>query len=88
MEEQLCYYQVSSPSHAPTISLTFEPGRNRILLRASLVSFRHSFNGPGGCWTRLLLGTMDGYKFVMQNYNVGDKVCLFGVFRTNLENGS
>ena len=21
---------------------------------------------------------MDGYKFLMQNYNVGDKVCLFG----------
>ncbi len=31
---------------------------------------------------------MDGYKFLMQNYNVGDKVCLFGAFRTNLENGS
>jgi uncharacterized protein (DUF2235 family) len=23
---------------------------------------------------------MDGYKFLMQNYNVGDKVCLFGGF--------
>ena len=23
---------------------------------------------------------MDGYKFLMQNYNVGDKVCLFGEF--------
>jgi uncharacterized protein (DUF2235 family) len=21
---------------------------------------------------------MDGYKFLMQNYNVGDSVCLFG----------
>jgi uncharacterized protein (DUF2235 family) len=21
---------------------------------------------------------LDGYKFLMQNYNVGDKVCLFG----------
>jgi uncharacterized protein (DUF2235 family) len=29
---------------------------------------------------------LDGYKFLMQNYNVGDRVCLFGAFVIPSEN--
>ena len=30
---------------------------------------------------------MDGYRFLMQNYNTGDKVLLFGVFGIFPEDG-
>ena len=29
---------------------------------------------------------LDGYEFLMQNYNVGDRVCLFGAFVIPSEN--
>lgn len=31
---------------------------------------------------------MDGYRFLMQNYRVGDKICIFGLFRLYISAGT
>jgi hypothetical protein len=68
VEDQLCYYQAG-------IGTYFEPGIVRPLFHRVAALLDEAF-----AWY-LYQHVIDGYKFLMQNYNVGDKVCLFGFSR-------
>ncbi|KAF6748476.1 hypothetical protein DFP72DRAFT_916052 [Ephemerocybe angulata] len=66
--EQLCYYQ-------PGIGTWFKPGIVSPLLHwgAKVVDLAIAWY--------LEEHVLDGYRFVMQNYSAGDRICLFGFSR-------
>ncbi|KAI0269948.1 hypothetical protein BC834DRAFT_578837 [Gloeopeniophorella convolvens] len=68
IHDQICYYQAG-------IGMYYQPGVVSPLFRkvAQLAD-------EATAWY-LSQHVMDGYRFLMQNYNVGDKVCLFGFSR-------
>ncbi|KAN0111562.1 Uncharacterized alpha/beta hydrolase domain (DUF2235) domain containing protein [Russula decolorans] len=66
--EQICYYQAGVGTYNP-------PG-----LVSPISTWLAQTLDKGVAWF-LYQHVMDGYKFLMQNYNVGDKVCLFGFSR-------
>ncbi|KAI0275275.1 hypothetical protein BC834DRAFT_921341 [Gloeopeniophorella convolvens] len=68
VEDQLCYYQAG-------IGTYFQPG-----VVSPLFNWAAQLLDEAIAWY-LYEHVMDGYKFLMQNYNVGDKVCLFGFSR-------
>ncbi|KAH8993939.1 hypothetical protein EDB92DRAFT_2064462 [Lactarius akahatsu] len=68
MEDQSCYYQAG-------IGTYFQPGVVSPLFEKAAEILDDTI-----AWY-LYQHIMDGYKFLMQNYNVGDKVCLFGFSR-------
>ncbi|KAH8993945.1 hypothetical protein EDB92DRAFT_1795941 [Lactarius akahatsu] len=84
VEDQLCYYQVSSPYDSHTIALTFSQAGIGTYIQPGVVSplFEKAAEilDDTIAWY-LYQHIMDGYKFLMQSYNVGDKVCLFGFSR-------
>ncbi|KAH9059128.1 hypothetical protein EDB87DRAFT_1791652 [Lactarius vividus] len=67
-EDQLCYYQAG-------IGTYFQPGVVSPLFEKAAEILDDTI-----AWY-LYQHIMDGYKFLMQSYNVGDKVCLFGFSR-------
>ncbi|KAF9525477.1 hypothetical protein CPB83DRAFT_859310 [Crepidotus variabilis] len=67
-DEQLCYYQAG-------IGTYFEPGAVSPLLRVGATLLDYAFAAF------LDWHVLDGYKFLMQNYRVGDKICIFGFSR-------
>lgn len=93
MEEQLTYYQVSSSSHPPPLRAStiaffqagvgtyFAPG-----VVSPLFQWAAQVLDEAIAWY-LYQHVEDGYQFLMQNYNVGDKVLLFGTFGTFPEDG-
>lgn len=66
--EQLCYYQ-------PGIGTWFNPGVVSPLFAWGAKMLDYAF-----AWY-LDTHVMDGYKFIMNNWRVGDKICLFGFSR-------
>ncbi|KAF8481786.1 hypothetical protein DFH94DRAFT_691438 [Russula ochroleuca] len=68
VEDQLCYYQAG-------IGTYFAPGIVKPLFQRFATLMDEAV-----AWY-LYQHVLDGYKFLMQNYNVGDKVCLFGFSR-------
>ncbi|KZV71102.1 hypothetical protein PENSPDRAFT_418968 [Peniophora sp. CONT] len=66
--EQICYYQ-------PGIGTYFQPGVVSPILHWWAAGLDMAI-----AWY-LSQHVLDGYKFLMQNYNVGDKVCIFGFSR-------
>ncbi|TEB40147.1 hypothetical protein FA13DRAFT_1808407 [Coprinellus micaceus] len=66
--EQLCYYQ-------PGVGTWFKPGAI-----SPLLSWGAKILDRAIAWY-LDQHVLDGYKFIMQNYQAGDKVCLFGFSR-------
>jgi len=68
VEDQVCYYQAG-------IGTYFAPGVVRPLLQWAAKILDEAI-----AWY-LYEHVMEGYKFIMQNYNVGDRVCLFGFSR-------
>ncbi|KAH9010783.1 hypothetical protein EDB84DRAFT_1541996 [Lactarius hengduanensis] len=68
VEDQLCYYQAG-------IGTYIQPGVVSPLFERAAEILDDSI-----AWY-LYQHIMDGYKFLMQSYNVGDKVCLFGFSR-------
>ncbi|KAF6754906.1 hypothetical protein DFP72DRAFT_897990 [Ephemerocybe angulata] len=66
--EQLCYYQ-------PGIGTWFKPGIVSPILHVGAVLMDLAI-----AWY-LDEHVLDGYRFLMQNYRAGDKVCLFGFSR-------
>jgi len=68
VEKQLCYYN-------PGIGTYFNPG-----VVAPLFEWAARLVDYAIAWY-LDEHVMDGYKFVMQNYRAGDKICLFGFSR-------
>ncbi|TFK34711.1 hypothetical protein BDQ12DRAFT_726579 [Crucibulum laeve] len=66
--EQLCFYQ-------PGVGTWFNPGVVSPLFQWCAKALDYAF-----AWY-LDEHVMDGYKFVMQNYRVGDKICIFGFSR-------
>ncbi|THU90978.1 hypothetical protein K435DRAFT_759709 [Dendrothele bispora CBS 962.96] len=66
--EQLCYYQAG-------IGTFFAPG-----VVSPLFEWCAKVLDEAVAWY-LNAHVMDGYKFLMQNYCVGDKICLFGFSR-------
>ncbi|KAF9533195.1 hypothetical protein CPB83DRAFT_846025 [Crepidotus variabilis] len=67
-KEQLCFYQ-------PGIGTWYEPGVVSPLLRWAARGLDLAFA------TYLDTHVIDGYKFLMQNYTAGDKICIFGFSR-------
>ncbi|RXW24075.1 hypothetical protein EST38_g1771 [Candolleomyces aberdarensis] len=67
-EEQLCYYQAG-------IGTWFKPG-----IVSPLLHWFAVLMDLGIAWY-LDEHVLDGYRFIMQNYRAGDKVCLFGFSR-------
>ncbi|KAI0045411.1 hypothetical protein FA95DRAFT_1583363 [Auriscalpium vulgare] len=67
-QDQLCYYQAG-------IGTYFQPGVVRPYAHRAAALLDQAF-----AWY-LSAHVLDGYKFLMQNYNSGDKVCLFGFSR-------
>ncbi|KIJ94743.1 hypothetical protein K443DRAFT_683528 [Laccaria amethystina LaAM-08-1] len=67
-EEQLCYYQAG-------IGTWFQPGVVSPLFEWGAKVLDLAF-----AWY-LDAHVLDGYRFVMQNYRFGDKICLFGFSR-------
>ncbi|KAI9444533.1 hypothetical protein H4582DRAFT_1806636 [Lactarius indigo] len=67
-EDQVCYYQAG-------IGTYIEPGVVSPLFEKAAEVLDDTI-----AWY-LYQHIMDGYKFLMQSYNVGDKVCLFGFSR-------
>ncbi len=92
MEEQVTYYQVSSSSHPRrTPIIVFAQAGIGTYIQPGVVS--PLFGWAAEVWDEavawyLYQHVMDGYKFLMQNYNVGDKVLLFGAFGTFPEDGN
>jgi hypothetical protein len=68
VEEQLCYYQAG-------VGTYFSPG-----VVQPIFQWAATLLDEGFAWY-LYQHVIDGYKFLMQNYNVGDRVCLFGFSR-------
>ncbi|KAI0064152.1 hypothetical protein BV25DRAFT_1800963 [Artomyces pyxidatus] len=68
IKDQMCYYQAG-------IGTYFEPGIVQPLFRWGAKILDEAF-----AWY-LPAHVMEGYKFLMQNYDVGDKVCIFGFSR-------
>ncbi|KAF6748475.1 hypothetical protein DFP72DRAFT_571848 [Ephemerocybe angulata] len=66
--EQLCYYQ-------PGVGTYFKPG-----IVSPLLLWGARTLDLGIAWY-LNEHVLDGYKFIMQNYSHGDKICLFGFSR-------
>ncbi|KDQ62719.1 hypothetical protein JAAARDRAFT_171302 [Jaapia argillacea MUCL 33604] len=66
--EQLCYYQAG-------IGTYFQPG-----VVSPLFQWVAKIADEAVAWY-LDAHVMDGYRFLMQNYNAGDKICLFGFSR-------
>ncbi|KAF9443235.1 hypothetical protein P691DRAFT_738143 [Macrolepiota fuliginosa MF-IS2] len=66
--EQLCYYQ-------PGIGTWFNPGVVSPVFQWGAKILDYAF-----AWY-LNEHVMDGYKFIMQNWRIGDKICLFGFSR-------
>ncbi|KAI0030542.1 hypothetical protein K488DRAFT_53987 [Vararia minispora EC-137] len=67
-DEQICYYQAG-------VGTYFQPGVVSPLFRRVATILDQAV-----AWY-LSAHVMDGYRFLMQNYNVGDKVCMFGFSR-------
>jgi uncharacterized protein (DUF2235 family) len=67
-EEQLCYYQAG-------VGTYFSPGIVKPIFQWAATILDEAI-----AWY-LYEHVIDGYKFLMQNYNVGDRVCLFGFSR-------
>ncbi|KAI0293299.1 hypothetical protein B0F90DRAFT_1643195 [Multifurca ochricompacta] len=67
-EDQLCYYQAGIGTYIQpgVVSPLFRLGARILDMAIAWYLYQH---------------VMDGYKFLMQNYNVGDRVCLFGFSR-------
>ncbi|KAF8722698.1 hypothetical protein AX14_009658 [Amanita brunnescens Koide BX004] len=65
---QLCYYQ-------PGIGTYFNPG-----VVSPLFEWWAKILDEAFAWY-LDVHVMDGYRFLMQNYHAGDKICLFGFSR-------
>ncbi|KAI0271808.1 hypothetical protein BGY98DRAFT_1091085 [Russula aff. rugulosa BPL654] len=68
VEDQLCYYQ-------PGVGTYFSPGVVQPMFQWAATLLDEAI-----AWY-LYEHVIDGYKFLMQNYNVGDRVCLFGFSR-------
>jgi len=68
VDEQLCYYQAG-------VGTYFEPGVVQPIFRWAASILDDAF-----AWY-LYQHVIDGYTFLMQNYNCGDRVCLFGFSR-------
>ncbi|KAI0248360.1 hypothetical protein BJV78DRAFT_1131681 [Lactifluus subvellereus] len=68
VEDQLCYYQAG-------IGTYIQPGVVSPLFRWAAQTLDKAF-----AWY-LYEHVMEGYRFLMQNYNVHDKVCIFGFSR-------
>ncbi|KII90919.1 hypothetical protein PLICRDRAFT_107215 [Plicaturopsis crispa FD-325 SS-3] len=67
-QEQLCYYQAG-------VGTYFKPG-----VVSPLFGWAAAVLDEAIAWY-LDQHVMDGYEFLMQNYRVGDKICLFGFSR-------
>ncbi|EPQ51108.1 hypothetical protein GLOTRDRAFT_108364 [Gloeophyllum trabeum ATCC 11539] len=67
-DEQLCYYQ-------PGVGTYFNPGAI-----SPLFQWVAKIADEAVAWY-LNEHVMDGYRFLMSNYRVGDKICLFGFSR-------
>ncbi|TFY76082.1 hypothetical protein EWM64_g7930 [Hericium alpestre] len=67
IDAQLCYYQAG-------VGTYFQPGTV-----SPVFSWVAKVADEAVAWY-LPAHVMDGYKFLMQNYNAGDKVCLFAGF--------
>ncbi|KJA23235.1 hypothetical protein HYPSUDRAFT_138053 [Hypholoma sublateritium FD-334 SS-4] len=67
-DEQLCYYQAG-------VGTYFEPG-----VVSPLFEWWAKILDLAFAWY-LDVHVMDGYKFLMQNYRSGDKICIFGFSR-------
>ncbi|KAI0042988.1 hypothetical protein FA95DRAFT_1499310 [Auriscalpium vulgare] len=65
VEDQLCYYQAG-------IGTYFQPGVVKPVFRFAARVLDEAF-----AWY-LPEHVINGYTFLMQNYNEGDRVCLFG----------
>ncbi|THH16718.1 hypothetical protein EW146_g3969 [Bondarzewia mesenterica] len=68
IDEQMCYYQAG-------IGTYFQPG-----VVSPFFQWGAKILDEAVAWY-LPAHVMDGYKFLMQNWNTGDKVCLFGFSR-------
>ncbi|KAF8955953.1 hypothetical protein BDZ97DRAFT_1764234 [Flammula alnicola] len=68
LDEQLCYYQAG-------VGTFFDPGVVSPIFEWGAKVLDEAF-----AWY-LDVHVMDGYKFLMQNYCIGDKICLFGFSR-------
>lgn len=68
MDEQLCYYQ-------PGVGTYFNPG-----VVSPLFEWGARLMDNAIAWY-LDAHIMDGYRYVMQNYRNGDKICIFGFSR-------
>ncbi|KAH8993941.1 hypothetical protein EDB92DRAFT_2085837 [Lactarius akahatsu] len=68
VEDQLCYYQAGIGTYIQpgVVSPLFEKAAEILDDTIAWYLYQH---------------IIDGYKFLMQSYNVGDKVCLFGFSR-------
>ncbi|KAI0269949.1 hypothetical protein BC834DRAFT_967664 [Gloeopeniophorella convolvens] len=79
VDEQLCYYQASPLQRkaglGAGIGTYFKPGAVSPLFRLVARVLDEAI-----AWY-LSTHVMDGYRFLMQNYKAGDKVCLFGFSR-------
>lgn len=68
IDQQMCYYQAG-------VGTYFQPG-----VVSPLFQWGAKILDEAVAWY-LPAHVMDGYKFLMQNWNTGDKVCLFGFSR-------
>lgn len=66
--EQLCYYQAG-------LGTWFNPGVVTPMFRWGAKILDEAF-----AWY-LDTHVMDGYRFIMNNWKIGDKICLFGFSR-------
>ncbi|KAJ7740261.1 hypothetical protein DFH07DRAFT_982833 [Mycena maculata] len=82
--QQLCYYQpgIGTYVNPSMVSPIFEWGA-KVLDEAFAMCVRpelhHSTRSPSDSY--LNGHVMDGYRFLMDNYHSGDKICLFGFSR-------
>lgn len=66
------------------VSPLFEWGAKVLdLVFAWYVTVREAAMRKLDCFRYLDAHVLDGYRFIMQNYRVGDKICLFGVQRAS-----
>ncbi|KAF8158001.1 hypothetical protein B0H34DRAFT_674491 [Crassisporium funariophilum] len=76
-EEQLCYYQMVNLTKnvQAGVGTWFEPG-----VVSPIFEWGAKILDLAFAWY-LDAHVMDGYKFLMQNYRSGDKICIFGFSR-------
>ncbi|EDR03434.1 uncharacterized protein LACBIDRAFT_307300 [Laccaria bicolor S238N-H82] len=82
--EQLCYYQagIGTWFKPGVVSPLFEWGAKVLdLVFAWYVTGREASTRKLDFFRHLDAHVLDGYRFIMQNYRFGDKICLFGFSR-------